>query len=414
MLVYTCDSLISVKGCVYFSSMKIFLITSILVLLTACSIESQLASNIETTMEIKKTDAVAKISKATPVLPTPLSRPAIPIPTKIPLTVTPILPTITTVPSTVTPASIVPPTFPTIVGTINFQVDIQQVTTASQLGQASIVGPDLIHLKDGRYRLYLQARADQRDKNAEGINILSLISNDAIEWNVEPGIRIKHGTQSDVDSEAGEPGVYLGQDDKYYMAYTGRYMGVNRRGAKQKMHRIVFAASEDGLTWLKLNKHYADPQNINDFASSANVNIVNGQYVIYYTGQRNIIRATSHDGLIWVRQEIAISTGHDSTMIKYDNTYYMFVMMPKTLSYTRNSDTKKDILMMVISDNGIDWPENYYQVIVKDSDGNEVNSQDLQDPGAIILSDGSLRIFLNNLGGKIIYSIKPTERLPKN
>ena len=182
------------------------------------------------------------------------------------------------------PAPLAAPTqVPAIVGTVNFQVDVQTVTTASQIGMASVVGPSLIRLKDGRYRLYLQARANRDDINFDGVNIVSLISSDGTQWDVEPGIRISHGSESDVDSEAGEPGVYLGLDDKYHMAYTGRFMGVNRRGAKQKMHRIVFAASEDGLTWLKLNKHYADPQNINDFASSADVNIVNGQYVIYYT-----------------------------------------------------------------------------------------------------------------------------------
>ena len=79
--------------------------------------------------------------------------------------------------------------------------------------------------------------------------------------------------------------------------------------------------SEDGLTWTKLNQHYSDPENINDFASSAEVTIIDGEYVIYYTGQRNIIRATSNDGISWNREEIAFKTGHDSTMIKIDDTY---------------------------------------------------------------------------------------------
>ena len=82
----------------------------------------------------------------------------------------------------------------------------------------SIVGPSLIRLKDGRYRLYLQAREAglTREENRELVNIISLISTDGIRWDAEPGIRIPHGSDSDVDSEAGEPGVYLGLDDKYY------------------------------------------------------------------------------------------------------------------------------------------------------------------------------------------------------
>ena len=39
--------------------------------------------------------------------------------------------------------------------------------------------------------------------------------------------------------------------------------------------------------------------------------------------------------------------------------------------------------------------------------------RDIQDPGSIILTDGSLRLFLNNNGGKNIYSIKPTSDLPE-
>ena len=308
-----------------------------------------------------------------------------------------------------------PMSTPTIVGTVNFQVDVQQVTTVSELGQASIVGPSLIRLRDGRYRLYLQARAYGSDNNADGVNIVSLISTDGIQWDVEPGTRISHGSESDVDSEAGEPGVYLGLDGKYYMAYTGRYIGANPDGVNQKMHRVVFAVSDDGLNWTKLNQHYTGSYDDawTGFASSADVHIVNGQYVIYYTSGRKIIRAASQDGLIWVRQEIAIAAGHDSTMVEYDGVYYMFVMMPEGLEYERNPDTTRDNLVMAISQDGVNWSKDYYQVIVENGDGSQVAAVDLQDPGAILLSDGSLRIFLNNDRGKGIYSIKPTTALPK-
>ena len=306
----------------------------------------------------------------------------------------------------------VPTNNSTIIGTVKFQVESQTVISAAELGQASIVGPSLIRLKDESYRLYIQARADRDNENIDGVNIISLISTDGIHWNHEPGTRISHGNESDVDSEAGEPGVYLGLDGHYYMAYTGRFMGTNRAGKDQKMHRVVFAVSEDSLTWTKLNQHYSDPQNINDFASSADVTIVNGEHVIYYTGQRNIIRAASDDGLTWNREEIAFSAGHDSTMVKIDDTYYMFWTMPKELVYGSNADPHQDILFMALSNNGVNWPNDYYQLVVENPDGSEVDAQDIQDPGAILISDGSLRIFLNDLGGKNIYSIKPITTLP--
>ena len=190
------------------------------------------------------------------------------------------------------------------------------------------------------------------------------------------------------------------------------------------MHRVGFAVSDDGLAWTKFNRYYHDPKNINKFASSADVTIVNGEYVIYYTGSASllnkskaqIIRASSQesqDGLKWVRQEIAFSAGHDSTMVKFGGTYYMFVMMPEALEYASNSDRKKDLLTMAVSSDGVHWSKHYYRVVVEHADGSKVDAQNIQDPGAILLSDGSLRIFLNDFGGKNIFSIKPVAPLPK-
>ena len=351
----------------------------------------------------QKVDTPTPETKAAKVQVEPSSTKGIPktAPTK-PTTSTGLPPTVTPIQTPV----------PAIVGTVNFQVDVQTVTTASQIGLASVVGPSLIRLKDGRYRLYLQARANKGDKNVDGMNIISLISTDGAQWDLEPGLRIPHGSESDLDFEVGEPAVYLGLDDKYHMAYTGRHKGVNKKGESQLMHRVGFAISDDGLTWTKLNKHYADPDNINDFVSSADVTVIDGEYVIYYTGQRNIIRAT-YDGHTWVRQEIAISAGHDSTMVKYDGVYYMFAKMPEDLAYARKTDTRLDLLVMAISHDGVNWSKNYYQVVVKNADGSKVTAENLQDPSAILLPDGSLRIFLNNNRGKGIYSIKPAETLPK-
>lgn len=304
---------------------------------------------------------------------------------------------------------------PKIVGKISFQVDIQEVVSASQLGQVSVVGPSIVRLEDGRYRLYMQGRSDKTKGVSEGVNIVSMISSDGINWESEPGIRIHRGIQeSDVDMEAGEPGVFIGRDGKYYMAYTGRFMGTNRQGRSQKMHRVVFAVSDDGYEWQKLNIHYLDKKNINDFASSADVHLLDGKFVMYYTGQRNIIRASSEDGLDWSREEIAFSAGHDSTMIKYEDVYYTFLMMPKQLKYEKNLDKKSvDRLMLGLSNDGINWSGNYYRVEVRDSDGQELDHKEIEDPGSMILPDGSLRVFLNSLGGKRIYSIKPIDSMPK-
>ena len=67
---------------------------------------------------------------------------------------------------------------------------------------------------------------------------------------------------------------------------------------------------------------------------------------------------------------------------------------------------------MLISKDGINWSNNYYKVKVRDSDGNKIVRIDMRNPGAIVLSDGSLRVFLSVDKGGNIYSIKPVEPLP--
>ena len=91
----------------------------------------------------------------------------------------------------------------------------------------------------------------------------------------------------------------------------------------------------------------------------------------------------------------------------------MFVMMPEALEYASDSDRKKDLLTMAVSSDGVHWSKHYYRVVVEHADGSKVDAQNIQDPGAILLSDGSLRIFLNDFGGKNIFSIKPVAPLPK-
>ena len=338
--------------------------------------------------------------------PTPTQ---VPTQTPVPSATPSVLPTPTSVQMpTSTSLQIPTPTqVPAIVGTVKFLVDVEQVATASQLELSSIGGPSLIRLKDDRYRLYLHSRTHERK-----LNIISLISTDGSQWDVEPGVRIPHGSDSDIDSEVGEPAAYLGLDDKYYMAYTGRFMGINPEGKDEKMHRVVFAISDDALTWSKLNQHYADPQNRNNFASSSDVNIIDSEYVIYYTGGAFVIRATSHDGLTWERQNI-IFWGHDSTTIKYDDTWYMFARMPKQLRYSKNWTLADERLVMAISQDGVNWSNNYYQVDIENSDGSGVAVEDSKNPAAVLLPDGSLRIFLQTRHGERIYSIKPAETLPK-
>jgi len=300
-------------------------------------------------------------------------------------------------------------------GTVQFELDNPKIVAIDQMDSGSIVGPSVIRLLNGQYRMYLQSRPKGYARLIDGVDIthiVSLISDDGITWEIEPGVRIEHGGIDDLDYQAGEPEAFIGESDKYYMAYTGRFLGADEgTGKEQLMHRILFATSDDGLEWTKLGTHFAGELR-NDFASSADVTLIDDEYVIYYSGGRAIASTTSTDGLNWAKGSVLFDFGHDSTVVEHDGNYYMFLKVPKEFYYGKNPDLENDILGMVISDDGINWSKEFYKVIVNDTNGNKISNHELQDPGSVTLPDGSFRIYLNSNKGAYIYSIKPSGALP--
>ena len=303
-----------------------------------------------------------------------------------------------------------------LVGTIQFELDNTEIVTIEQMDSGSIVGPSVVQLLNGQYRMYLQSRPKGYPRLIDGYDIthiVSLISDDASTWEIEPGVRIEHGGVDDLDYQAGEPEAFIGKEDKYYMAYTGRYLGVDEGSGKdQLMHRILFATSDDGLEWTKTGTHFAGELR-NDFASSADVTLIDDEYVIYYSGGRAIASTTSADGLNWEKGSLLFDFGHDSTVVEYEDNYYMFVKVPKEFYYEKNPELEKDILGMVMSEDGVNWSKEFYQVVVNDEYGDAIPVFELQDPGSVTLPDGSFRVYLNSNKGASIYSIKPAEALPR-
>ena len=311
--------------------LKVSLVVSLTLIIIGCSTVEPPAPigdipTVEVSTPTIEGDIEVEVSQNAPSLVTPTIDP-VRTPTPGPTSTAVPHPTITSS-LTPTPTPTVPvPSEPRIAGSVQFEVDVATVVSETELseqGFSRINAPALIRLKDGRYRLYLQSRVDTSERGVSEHYIISSISGDGVDWTLESGPRIISGGESDIDSESGEPEVFLGMDDKYYMAYTGRFKDINPEGKEENMHRLVFAVSDDGLNWSKLDKHYSDPLNRNDFASSADVHVIGGKYLMYYTGQRNIIRASSEDGLTWIREQISIEAGHDSSMVMVGDRYYQF------------------------------------------------------------------------------------------
>lgn len=225
----------------------------------------------------------------------------------------------------------------------------------------------------------------------------------------DPGIRIGHGSASEIDFEVGDPAAVLGTDGKYYMAYTGRQPTGSKTGS-QYYSKILFAVSENGVDWVKQKVSFSDPTRQNGLASSPDIIVMNGTYVMYYTSGAGIFKATSDDALNWVRRGAVYNDwGHDSATVYVDGTYYMFIAGPSNFKPTVSSS---DDLYMAISPDGVNWPRKLYHLVVKEADGS--NSKDiLQNPTAVVLEDGSLRVYVNNKKGTGIAVLRPLSSLPR-
>lgn len=100
-------------------------------------------------------------------------------------------------------------------------------------GGRGFSSPRVINLDDGRYRLYCSER---------GVGIISALSDDGLDFQEEPGIRITRGDQYDAFT-AFAPEVIRIAEKGYRMYYSG-YSTSDRA-------QVLTAVSEDGLNWRK-------------------------------------------------------------------------------------------------------------------------------------------------------------------
>lgn len=297
------------------------------------------------------------------------------------------------------------------IGTVGF-VTIQ----GARLGlnppnSTNIIGPTILRLSNGEYRMYFQAR-----DSAGYANIMSATSADGLRWAYDSGIRVLHGpTSSSVDWEAGEPDVIRGFNGTYFMPYTGREQ-IPGAPTGAFFHKIAFASSQDSLGWTKDNYTFSDPGQSGGFTSSADVIKVNSDYEMYYTGCcqtiSGIFRAQSADFVHWQTMGQAFEVGHDSGTVEVNGTYYMFLMAPP--SFTPTTQMNQDVLFLAVSGDGINWSNEVYRVTLSNStSGGTVDTSTLGDPAPMLAPDGSLFVYINAPMGQSIFGIKPTTSLPK-
>lgn len=154
-----------------------------------------------------------------------------------------------------------------------------------------VSGPSLVHLADGRWRMYYQSSPQIQQGKAPSFHVRSAISTDGLTFTRE-GVRIEISPYSTTT------GLSLAGHGTYFMAGDGTYVGIfsGNLASNQQPSDLVMATSKDGLTWGTFKKLYTqwhDPVVL----KTKNGYII---YATYLTEKQGM--AVSTDGLTWPNQ----------------------------------------------------------------------------------------------------------------
>ena len=120
----------------------------------------------------------------------------------------------------------------------------------------SFSAPRLIYLDDGRCRLYLSER---------GSGIKSALSDDGLNFELEPGVRIEGGSTYDAVN-AFAPEVLRIRSGGYRMYFSGY--------SASTQAQVLGAVSEDGLNWQKEDKPVIPPGGRWDAAKASEMCVI--------------------------------------------------------------------------------------------------------------------------------------------
>jgi len=122
----------------------------------------------------------------------------------------------------------------------------------------------VVHLADGRYRVYYEKFPDNSNAPSERAAFYSAVSTDGYSFTPEAGIRLTKGSGTDQDVAGMDfPTVVQLKDGSWLMAYDGHSGqhwtppaqggngGAPAAGTAASEAEIMWATSPDGLTWTK-------------------------------------------------------------------------------------------------------------------------------------------------------------------
>lgn len=187
--------------------------------------------------------------------------------------------------------------------------------------------PSVLNLPDGSWRMYYH----------NGNSIMSATSSDGLNWTDEPGIRMDVGVPDGTNiSDVSEPAVRKIDDKTFLMIYTGivnqQYSGAPT--GSNKMSLFYWATSQDGLNFDK--KGVAVDSRNDEFRGQVNgpeiVKWSDGTAHLFFWSSKGIYDAALKNGsFVDPRLTFAKSSSDktgsppaDPTLLKVGNKWFMY------------------------------------------------------------------------------------------
>lgn len=234
--------------------------------------------------------------------------------------------------------------------------------------------PYILHLPDGRYRLYV----------CNQYGIVSAISNDGINFTTEPGVRLAPIAGS--ETVVADPSIVQLDTGPYRMYYK---VQKKSGGPGTGIHSIYSAYSIDGINWSRETMCYENLSAPDSGWVSVPdaVKLPDGRIRIFYTSYGECIRSIiSNDGLNFTPESgVRLYNAVDPNLIRLPNgTYIMFCATGSVFNKSIGVATSTDAFNFT-NQEYIIAPGGIYDI------------QSCMDPSAIILSDGRIRIYYGGM-----------------
>lgn len=279
-----------------------------------------------------------------------------------------------------------------------FLPSVSAVESWKQVGSAGArenFAPSVVHLPDGRYRMYANG--------GPGNGVVSFLSSDGLQFVREPGARLTNGGTGSLDCIASHAWV-VPMNGGYRMYYQGDANCVTGDQSGQRHEYRVFSAfSSDGLAFEREGVR-VEIGGTTGLPAAAHGRILagpRGGYLMVFSanltgkdGPADVLQATSSDGLAWsVDLRPVLERAHDPTIITVDGAVRVYATFLGD-NFLRLDPSVADLTASR-------WLEFY------DTAGTRV--EEFGDADAAVLPDGRLALYGSGKGSNGIGVFVPSK-----